>query len=144
MTFRRILVTVDSDPVAANAASVGIDLARTLGAEVALVHAIDPAMIYSPEAGAPGDAVAQHAHEESERLLAEYRARIPAGVPSLQFKREGPPAAEIAQAAKEWSADLIVIGSHGRRGLRRAVLGSVAEGVMRRAPCPVLVVRAKA
>lgn len=45
-------------------------------------------------------------------------------------------------AAKEWPADLIVIGSHGRGGVKRALLGSVAEGVMRHAPCPVLVVRA--
>jgi len=45
--------------------------------------------------------------------------------------------------AKDWPADLIVIGSHGRSGMRRALLGSVAEGVMRNATCPVLVVRAQ-
>ena len=49
----------------------------------------------------------------------------------------------ILQAASEWGADLIVIGSHGRDGLTRALLGSVAEGVMRQAPCPVLVVKAR-
>lgn len=49
----------------------------------------------------------------------------------------------ILKAAKEVSADLIVIGSHGRRGVKRLVLGSVAEDIVRRAPCPVLVVRMK-
>ena len=56
----------------------------------------------------------------------------------------GSPVGEVVKAAKDWPADLIVIGSHGRGGIRRALLGSVAEGVMRQAPCPVLVVRAKA
>jgi nucleotide-binding universal stress UspA family protein len=55
----------------------------------------------------------------------------------------GTPATAITKAAKDWPADLIVIGSHGRSGMRRALLGSVAEGVMRNAPCPVLVVRAQ-
>jgi universal stress protein A len=56
----------------------------------------------------------------------------------------GKPAAEIVNAAKEWPADVIVIGSHGRAGVTRVLLGSVAEAVMRHAPCPVLVVRPEA
>jgi universal stress protein A len=53
------------------------------------------------------------------------------------------PAAEIVKAVKEWPANLIVIGSHGRGGIQRAVLGSVAEAVMRHAPCPVMVIKAE-
>ncbi|HEX4180354.1 MAG TPA: universal stress protein, partial [Caulobacteraceae bacterium] len=60
------------------------------------------------------------------------------------FTPEGHPAEEIVAAAQAWSADLIVIGSHGRSALTQVLLGSVAEAVMRNAPCPVLVVRGRA
>ncbi|SKA40880.1 Nucleotide-binding universal stress protein, UspA family [Enhydrobacter aerosaccus] len=141
MAFRKILITVDDDPLAAHAAEVGIALARSLNADVALIHAIDPSLIYSPEAGSVADDIAQHAQQEGARVVADFRARLPAGTSVLQFVRQGRPGQEIVKAAREWPADLIVIGSHGRRGLSRAVLGSVAEEVMRHSPCPVLVVR---
>ena len=60
-----------------------------------------------------------------------------------EFIHVGKPASEIIRTAKEWPTDIIVIGSHGRHGIQRALLGSVAEAVMRHAPCPVLVIRAK-
>lgn len=141
MAFRKILITVDDDPLAAHAADVGVALARSLNAEIALVHAVDPSLIYSPEAGAVVDEVAQHAQQEAARIVADFRGRLPEGTAVLQFIRQGRPGQEIVRAAQDWPADLIVIGSHGRRGLSRAVLGSVAEEVMRNATCPVLVVR---
>jgi nucleotide-binding universal stress UspA family protein len=141
MAFRKILITVDDEPLAAHAAEVGVGLARSLNAEIALVHAIDPSLIYSPEAGSVADELAQHAEQDAARIVADFRSRLPAGTSVLQFIRQGKPGQEIVRAAKDWPADLIVIGSHGRRGLSRAVLGSVAEEVMRHAPCPVLVVR---
>lgn len=143
MSIRRILVAVDDDPIAAHAADFGVELARSLGAELALVHAMDPSMFLAPEGGLPAEELALRAQQDGARLMADFRARLPVGTTALQFVRQGTPGPEIAKAAREWPADLIVIGSHGRRGLTRAVLGSVAEAVMRRAPCPVLVVRAK-
>jgi nucleotide-binding universal stress UspA family protein len=53
----------------------------------------------------------------------------------------GEPVASITDAARDWAADLVVIGSHGREGVDRVLLGSVAEGVARQAPCPALIVR---
>jgi len=144
MSFQRVLITVDDDPIAAHAADVGMELARSLGAQMALVHAIDPSLVFSPEGGMAADELALRAQQDGGRIIADFRARLPAGTAALQFVRQGPPGPEIVNAAREWPADLIVIGSHGRRGLTRAVLGSVAEAVMRNAPCPVLVVRAKA
>lgn len=141
MAFQKILITVDDDPLAAHAAEVGVGLARSLNAEIALIHAMDPSLIYSPEAGAVVDEISQHAQQDAARIMADFRARLPSGTSALQFIRQGRPGQEIVRAAKEWPADLIVIGSHGRRGISRAVLGSVAEEVMRHAPCPVLVVR---
>jgi nucleotide-binding universal stress UspA family protein len=69
------------------------------------------------------------------------RLSLPPSV--LEFLPVGDPSIEIVKAAREWPADLIVIGSHGRQGVSRMLLGSVAEAVTRHAPCPVLVIRAK-
>ncbi|MFO1160387.1 MAG: universal stress protein [Reyranellaceae bacterium] len=138
-----MLIAIDEDPIAAHAAEVGIELARSLHADVALVYAIDPALVLAPEAGIAADELAAAARRDAERLMADFRARLQPDAHALSFIRRGSPGPEIAKAAKEWRADLIVIGSHGRRGLTRAVVGSVAETVMRQAPCPVLVVRAR-
>ena len=141
MSVQRILVAVDEAPIAAHAADVAIDLAAGLHAKLALVHVVDPAAVAAPDAGVPEDELIADAEQDAKRLLAGFRQRIAADIIPLEFVRVGTPAAEVARAATEWPADLIVIGSHGRRGLTRALLGSVAEAVMRLAPCPVLVVR---
>lgn len=143
MRFRKVLIAVDDDPIAAQAAEVGVDLARTLNAEVALIHAIDPSLIFAPEAGIAADELALRAEQDGARLMADFRARLPATTHVLQFIPQGLPGSEIVKAAREWAADLIVIGSHGRHGITRALVGSVADAVMREASCPVLVVRAK-
>lgn len=143
MSFRRILIAVDGSPLAAQAADVAIELARSLGGEVALIHAIDPALNVSPESGVPADELMKLAMQDGKRLLAEFSSRATLKSPPLEFVQVGKPATEIVKAAKEWPADAIVIGSHGRGGVTRLLLGSVAEGVMRHAPCPVLVVRAQ-
>ncbi|ACB95549.1 universal stress protein [Beijerinckia indica] len=143
MSFQRILIAVDDDPIAAHAADVGIGLARSLQAQVALVHSIDPSPIFTPESGVEATELALRAAQEGARLMADFRAKLPAESHVLQFIPQGAPGDEIVRAAKEWEADLIVVGSHGRRGLTRTLVGSVAEAVMRKSPCPILVVRAK-
>ena len=123
------------------AAEVGAELARSLRGEVALIHVNDHG--YPGDTGISPMELIARAQEESKRLLAGFRERLSLPSSSLDFAQTGAPAETIVRAAKEWSADLIVIASHGRTGVRRALLGSVAEGVMRSAPCPVLVVRAQ-
>jgi nucleotide-binding universal stress UspA family protein len=78
---------------------------------------------------------------DGRRLLATFAERAPREPLPKQFLPAGKPVEEIVRTAKDWGADLIVVGSHGRAGVQRALLGSVAEGVMRAAPCAVLVVR---
>ena len=81
-----------------------------------------------------------------QRRLDDYHAMRPkSGYPSriVTHVRLEAPAEEIAQLASDLEADLVIVGTHGRRGLSRILLGSVAEGVVRLAPCPVLVVREK-
>jgi nucleotide-binding universal stress UspA family protein len=140
VSFRRILIAVDSEPVAAHAADIGVDLARSLGADVALIYVIDSSPEYISQKEFP-QTLAQ-AEQDGKRLLAGFRERLRLQPSALEFVQAGKPATEIAKTAKDWPADLLVIGSHGRGGVQRVLLGSVAEGVMGHAPCPVLVIRA--
>ena len=138
--FKHILIAVDGEPVSAHAAEIGLGLARSLGAEVAFLHAIEPGLTYSPGV-APKDLVGE-AEQDARKVLAGFRSLSP-DLSILEFVQVGKPPHEIVNAAKTWPADLIVMGSHGRHGISRALLGSVAEAVMRYAPCPVLVIPAK-
>jgi len=81
--------------------------------------------------------------QEGQKLLADTHKRLSLPDSAVNFLRAGEPAVEIVNAANQLAANLIVVGSHGRGGVSRALLGSVAETVSRHAPCPVLVVRAK-
>jgi nucleotide-binding universal stress UspA family protein len=143
LSFRKILIAVDDDPVSVRAADVGSELARALGGEVALIHVNDIVVAYAGDTGIPRRDLIAQTEQESKRLLSGFRERLSLAPSTLEFVEVGTPATAITRAAKDWPADLIVIGSHGRGGMRRALLGSVAEGVMRNAPCPVLVVRAQ-
>jgi nucleotide-binding universal stress UspA family protein len=140
VSIRKILIAVDEQPASVRAGEVGADLARSLGGEVALIHVGDPGIM--GDTGMSPVEFAARVKQESERLLAGFHERLSLPPATLRFAQSGAPAPTIIRAAKEWPADLIVIASHGRTGVSRALLGSVAEGVMRNAPCPVLVVRA--
>jgi nucleotide-binding universal stress UspA family protein len=143
MSFRKILIAVDESAFAARAADVGFELARSLGAEVALIHAVDPSVVaYAPEGGIPASELIALGQQDGRKLLAALGQRASLQPAPLQFVHTGKPATEIVKAARDWPADLIVIGSHGREGVGRLLLGSVAEAVMRHAACPVLIVRA--
>ena len=144
MSFRKILIAVDESAFAARAADVGFDLARSLGAEVAIIHVVDPAVdAYAPEGGIPLHELVTLAQQDGRRLLAAFGQRAGLQPAPHEFLHVGKTATEIVKAAKDWPTDLIVIGSHGRGGLNRLLLGSVAEAVMRHAASPVLVVRAE-
>ena len=142
MSIRKILIAVDEQPVSVRAAEVGSELALALGGEVALIHVYDPG--YAGDTGISPAELAARAEQESKKLLAGFRERLSLPPSTLEFVQTGSPAATVVSAAKDWPADLIVVASHGRSGVRRVLLGSVAEGIMRNAPCPVLVVRAPA
>jgi universal stress protein A len=143
MGMQKILIALDQEPVSARAAEVGAELARAVGGEVALIHVNDGSVDAAADVGISPEALRAGIERDSRRLLAGFIERLGLGPSTIEFVQSGAPAATIAKAAKDWAADLIVIGSHGRSGMRRALLGSVAEEVMRQAPCPVLVVRAQ-
>jgi nucleotide-binding universal stress UspA family protein len=122
---------------------VGAELAGFTGADVALIHVVEPELVNAADTGVQPATLEAAVRADARKLIDEFRSRMSLQSPALEFIEIGEPATAIARAAKDWPADMIVIGSHGRGGLRRALLGSVAEGVMRQASCPVLVVRGK-
>jgi nucleotide-binding universal stress UspA family protein len=136
----RIVVPDDLTDAASRAITEAARLARPLGAELEVVHVVEDAYVPSPY-GALAAPRADYA-ALVPRVEAALEARAAgAGVPVRPAVRHGEAAAEIAACAREGGAALIVMASHGRQGLDRVLMGSVAEAVVRRAPCPVLVVR---
>ena len=140
--FKRILVPLDGSPLSAHAADLAIDLATALQAELAFVHVIEPSETVAPVGGLPPGELRKVVQQEARDVLDAATSRSHVEPPAWRFLKEGKPAPEIVAAAKEWGADLIVMGTHGRSGLGRVVLGSVAQAVVHAAPCPVLLVRA--
>ena len=143
MSFRKILIAVEDSPIAANAIDVGNELASALKSQVALIRVTSPPNANGADAGVSTRELLSQARLDDQRVVEGVRERLSLPPSVLAFLPVGDPSVEIVKAAKEWPADLIVIGSHGREGISRMMLGSVAEAVTRHAPCPVLVVRAK-
>jgi len=142
MGFKRILIAVDESPSAAHAADVGIALANCLKGEVAFMHVVDTShVLVSPKMEMPIDHPTAIAEQQGRKLLAAFRDRAETNLQALELLETGKPATRIVEGARRWPADLIVIASHGRGGIHRLLLGSVADAVIRHASCPVLVVR---
>jgi nucleotide-binding universal stress UspA family protein len=141
--WKRICCPIDFSDASRSAMEVAVDLAKRFGAELTLVHAYpipgytfpDGSMVASPK-------MMQDLAEEARRHLEEWRSEAEKlGVKVAAETAVGDPAAEIVAFAGRSGVDLLVVGTHGRTGLEHALMGSVAERVVRRAPCPVLTVR---
>jgi nucleotide-binding universal stress UspA family protein len=141
--FHRILVGTDFSETSIVAADLAVELAERFGAELMLVHAYeDPLLAYADYDRVPTGFVKEieiAARAGTERELERVRKRVPRADALL---RVGTPWREVLGAAAETNSDLVVVGTHGRRGLRHVMLGSVAERVVRMANVPVLTVRA--
>jgi universal stress protein A len=138
-TISRILLATDFSRSSEQALGYAEELARRFGAELVVLH-VDEAL-----STVPGSDLAETrraaADGELQELAIELRAK---DVPARALLRPGLASGEIVATAKAEHADLVVMGTHGRTGLAHALLGSVAERVLRTAPCPVLTVRAPA
>ncbi len=142
MSFKRILIAVDDSEFASRAADVGVELARSLHAEVGFVTVYDPSVGPGRMWGVPADRLAEASEHAAKSLLATFREPIETRSVVPEFVEPGEPASKIIEAANNWQADLIVMGSHGRGKVQGLLLGSVSQGVLHNARCPVLVVRA--
>jgi nucleotide-binding universal stress UspA family protein len=145
MTLKSIVVATDFSLDADAAVAYGLALAKEVGARVCLLHVVDnplAAGVWSAETYSAEVAGLQiNLVRDAERQLRRgIRALDGPGVKVTGIVRTGAPAATIVEFARERRHDLIVLGSHGRGAVSRALIGSVAEQVARTAPCPVLVV----
>lgn len=149
--FKKILIPTDGSPLSAQAANAGISFARSIDAEVVALHVTQP---FSATIGFDGMAAAyaitdedydQAAAEQAEKYLKQVMDRADtAGVKAESHAVSNFNVAEgVVQAASENGCDLIFIGSHGRSGLSRLLLGSVTAKVLSLAHCAVLVYRVK-
>jgi nucleotide-binding universal stress UspA family protein len=136
-----MVVGTDFSETADLALDYAIALARSFNAEIVVVHAYEmPAYSFPDGAVMAGDLLQRLEAASEEALVATLRARQQSGVKLRTVLRMGAPWKEIASVAEAENADMIVVGTHGRRGVARVLLGSVAERVVRTAPCPVLTV----
>lgn len=136
MGERKILFPTDFSHTSDAALALAVSLARERGARLLIVHVEEPPAAYGE--GGMYYGMADPATEDLQRMLA---AIVPddSTVPYEHRLLAGDPASAIPQVAEDEGVELIVMGTHGRTGLLRLLMGSVAEAVVRRAPCPVLV-----
>lgn len=146
-SLKRILVPTDFSETLAAALKDALPLAAEFGAELHVLHVLDMtagqffaaemAMVPSPaiEAEARQRAEAELATLLTRDEIANYRARL--------VTEQGAPFAAIIRYAREHEVDLIVMGTHGRGAVAHLIIGSVAENVVRKAPCPVLTIPPK-
>ena len=143
--WKRICCPIDFSDASRAAMEVAADLARRQGADLVLLHAYPiPGYTFPDGSVVASPKMMQELADQAERHLEEWRAAAEGlvGAPRVTtHKAVGEPAAEIVAYAKERRVDLVVVGTHGRTGLEHALMGSVAERVVRRAHCPVLTVR---
>ncbi len=139
--WRRICCPIDFSEPSRAALEEAARLARQLGAELMVLHVRPPsgAPPAAPFAPPGGPATERAEGDPLAAWTAEAQRLAPGVTTSVQLS--GSPAAEIVGFAREFACDAIVMGTHGRTGLRRITLGSVADAVIRTAGCPVLVVR---
>ncbi|MBI1312578.1 universal stress protein [bacterium] len=142
ITLKKIVVPTDFSDHSVKAVRYGAELASKFGAELHLVHAIEATpVMYGEGAYFPPETQA-----ELEAAAVKQLDSVDVGADGVAVVRKvvpGHPFVEIIRYAREVDAGLIVIGTHGRGAIAHMLLGSVAEKVVRKAPCPVLTVRDK-
>lgn len=143
--LKKILVATDFSEHAQIALRYGVEMAKQFSAEILICHVIPyPDLISqlppTSEAYIPSNLHEMHvrtAEEQGQKLIAEHCQ----GVKASFLFRSGSPFVEIIHLAKDDNIDLLIIGTHGRGAVAHMLLGSVAERVVRKAPCPVLTIR---
>ena|ERR1043165_2566801 len=138
MPFKTILFATDFSPASQVAFEVAAAIARDYKAHIIAVHVIEPVKMgfseFTTYIGPEED------KGEAMQLLQAIKA--PSPTVTIEYRLlEGDPTTVLVETAQETDADLLVMGTHGRSGLARLVMGSVAEHVLRQSPCPVLTVR---
>lgn len=144
--YQRILVPVDGSPTSTAGLEEAIKLAKLTGARLRLLHVVDemPFALSAEGYGAMSADVLGLLRDAGQRILGEAHARAEqSGIPvdeKLYESFSGRLCDRVVEQVDEWNADLVVVGTHGRRGVRRMLLGSDAELILRTSTVPVLLV----
>jgi len=140
--FKKILIPIDGSDYSMRAAELGISVAKLLGAEITFVYVIDTVVLEQITRITARDDVESNLKKDGEMYLKYGRGLAEKeGIKAKTLLSKGRPFEQIVQLAKALENDLIVMGTYGRKGAERILIGSVAERVIEYAPCPVLVVR---
>ncbi len=148
--YKHILVAVDDSETSRLALHEAINLAKEQKAKLRIIHVADEQIVDYDGLGIDFNGYVASIKEYGQTLLSKAaemarELKIDFDTQLMELKTlQGPVAQKIIEAVQAWPADLLVIGTHGRRGFNHLLLGSVAEGVMRIAPIPVLIIRGKA
>ena len=140
IVLKNVLVAIDFDEASDAALAYARTLARTFGARLHVLHVMGNPFL-RPTANDPRDIESGIARTMADRLTDEERHTLRA---VSVLRKSETPADEVVKYAEDEAIDLIVIGTHGRSGVAHLLMGSVAEKVVRSAPCPVLTVRHRA
>jgi nucleotide-binding universal stress UspA family protein len=144
VTIRKILVPIDFSEPSKNALSYAVPFAQHFGAELLLIYVVEPAL-YPADFSFGQVAIPDVERELRQRGNAELKelseSHIRGLVPSRVKVCTGKPFLEIIRTAREEGSDMIIIASHGHTGVEHLLFGSTAEKVVRKASCPVLVLR---
>ena len=141
MAYNKILIAVDTSEYAMKAAKKGLELAHQLEAKAALIFVVDKSKAMGNiDAGITPQQALIVLKKEAEQTLDELD-KMYNGNELMKFMPEGNPQEDILETAKDWNADLLVLGTHGRTGLKHLLMGSVAERVLCHSDIPVMVFR---
>ncbi len=141
MDIKNILIAIDGSPLSIRAAEGGYSLGQKLNAEIALVHVVNSNIaIGTNETYVSPQQIMDELRKEGKEIMSRTVQHLGGGSKILEFFAEGKPHEEVLKTAQDWGADIIVMGSHGRTGIKRLLMGSVAENVLRHSKCPVLII----
>lgn len=143
--FEKIAVALDGSEAAREAFNVALQLAQAGRGELGVCSVVDPIVVAGTAPPSPAmDVVIGDMERQARRLVREAVEQAhAAGVTASGQARSGVPAFQVISYAERFGADLIVMGTHGRKGFKHFLLGSVAEVVLRESKIPVLIVRAR-
>jgi nucleotide-binding universal stress UspA family protein len=142
--LHRILFASDLSKASSKAFAAALALAKTTRASLTILNVLTPLTPMIPGRAVELERLNREMKLESQRRLTELTARAKtSGIRAASVMVEGEPARQIVRVARSKRADLIVVGTHGRTGLDKFFLGSVAQRVVTTAPCPVMTVRSK-
>ena len=149
--IKKILIPIDFSDFSMHALKYGVAVARHFGAKILLLHVISQELLneiktvrgFLGDTDSPEEFLARKKRDINERIEKIVKGEPDQALFEGQLIETGIPSEEIIRVAEARKVDLIVIGTHGRSGLSHILIGSVAEKVVRRSPCPVLSVRGK-